>query len=149
MILYLDTSALVKLYVREAGSVPLRRRIRKAQALATSVVAYAEARAAFARLRQSGLSGAAMHQRRRLQLDRDWDAWLRVELAPDVLRSAGDLTDTYALRGFDAIHLASALWLKARTADVVDFAAWDHRLGVAASKAGFQVFPRPSPAKRR
>ena len=142
MILYLDTSALVKLYVRERGSARLRGLIGKAQALATSVVAYAEARAAFARLRRSGLSRAAMHQRRLQQLDQDWDAWMRVELAPDVVRSAGDLADTYALRGFDAIHLASALWLKARTAEAVDFAAWDLRLGTAASKAGFQVFPR-------
>ena len=50
MILYLDTSALVKLYVREAGSVLVRRATEASEAAATSTVAYAEARAAFARL---------------------------------------------------------------------------------------------------
>jgi predicted nucleic acid-binding protein len=50
LILYLDTSALVKLYARERGSADVRRQVTDAEAVATSVVAYAEARAAFARL---------------------------------------------------------------------------------------------------
>ena len=141
MILYLDTSALVKLYVREPGSRALRRHAAKAGALATSVVAYAETRAAFARLKQSRVSSDARHQQRVQQLERDWEALLRVELAPDVLRSAGDLAEIYGLRGFDSIHLASALWLKARVSESVDFAAFDQRLGAAASKAGLTVVP--------
>ena len=52
MILYLDTSALVKLYVRERGSAQVRAHVNNADVIATSVVAYAEARAAFARLRR-------------------------------------------------------------------------------------------------
>ena len=141
MILYLDTSALVKLYVREAGSTALRTHAAKAGALATSVVAYAETRAAFARLKHSGASSDARHRQRLQQLERDWAALLRVELASDVLRNAGDLADIYGLRGFDSIHLASALWLKARVSEPVDFAVFDQRLGAAASKAGLSVVP--------
>jgi predicted nucleic acid-binding protein len=139
LILYLDTSALVKLYVREADSALVQAHAVKARALATSVVAYAESRAAFARLKKSGLTSDVKHQQRLRQLDRDWDALLKVELAPDVLRSAGDLTEIYGLRGFDAIHLASALWLKARVAMPVDFAVFDKRLAAAADKAGLMV----------
>ena len=141
MILYLDTSALVKLYVREPGSTAIRTHAAKAGALATSVVAYAETRAAFARLKQSGASSDSLHQQRLQQFERDWEALLRVELAPDVLRSAGDLAEIYGLRGFDSIHLASALWLKARVKEPVDFAAFDQRLGAAAAKAGLPVVP--------
>ncbi len=141
MILYLDTSALVKLYVRETGSTALRTHAARAGALATSVVAYAEARAAFARLKQSGVSSDARHQQRVGQLEQDWEALLRVELAPDVLRSAGDLAEIYNLRGFDSIHLASALWLKARVSEPVDFAVFDQRRGAAASKAGLTIAP--------
>ena len=141
MILYLDTSALVKLYVREAGSTALRTHAAKADVLATSVVAYAEARAAFARLKQSGLSSESRHQQRVRQLELDWEALLRVELGPDLLRSAGDLAELYSLRGFDSIHLASALWLKARVSEPVDFAVFDQRLGAAASKAGLTIVP--------
>ncbi len=141
MILYLDTSALVKLYVRETGSTALRAHAAKAGALATSVVAYAEARAAFGRLKQSGISSDVRHRQRVQQLDQDWEALLRVELAPDVLRSAGDMVEIYSLRGFDSIHLASALWLKARVSEPVDFAVFDQRLGAAASKAGLTIVP--------
>jgi len=141
LILYLDTSALVKLYVREDGSAPLRRRTATARALATSVVAYAEARAAFGRLRRSGMSSDSLHRRRVAQLDLDWNDWLRVELAQDVTRSAGELADNLAMRGFDAIHLASALWLSARTTESVEFAVWDARLAEAAVRAGLVVFP--------
>ena len=50
LILYLDTSALVKLYVREKGSASVARQLGAADAVSTSMVAWAEARAAFARL---------------------------------------------------------------------------------------------------
>lgn len=142
MILYLDTSALVKLYVREPGSTALRSHASKAEALATSVVAYAEARAAFGRLKQSGTSSEGRHQQRLERFGLDWEALLRVELIPEVLRSAGDLAEIYSLRGFDSIHLASALWLKARVSVPVDFAVFDRRLGVAAARAGLAVVPK-------
>ncbi len=48
MILYLDTSALVKLYVSEEGSEIVRGAVESAGRVATSRIAYAEARAALA-----------------------------------------------------------------------------------------------------
>ena len=52
MTLYLDTSSLVKLYVTESGSKVVRQLVGDANVVATSVVAYAETRAALARLRR-------------------------------------------------------------------------------------------------
>jgi uncharacterized protein len=49
LILYLDTSTLVKLYAEEEGTETVERAADEAEAIATSVVAYAEPRAAFAR----------------------------------------------------------------------------------------------------
>ena len=49
MILYLDTSALVKLYVEEEGSDEVKKACEQAQVVVTSRLAYAEARSAFAR----------------------------------------------------------------------------------------------------
>ncbi|MGO8755335.1 MAG: type II toxin-antitoxin system VapC family toxin [Gallionellaceae bacterium] len=65
MILYLDTSAGVKLYVREPGSKELRAYTAKAETMAASVVAYPEARAAFARLKAQGISTEEKHQHTR------------------------------------------------------------------------------------
>ncbi|MDP2639239.1 MAG: type II toxin-antitoxin system VapC family toxin [Betaproteobacteria bacterium] len=139
MILYFDTSALVKLYVRERGSLVIRRQAGKADAIATSVVAYAEARAAFARLRREKPRSGKPHRERVGQLDRDWDRYVLVELSAAVARSAGELADTHGLRGFDAIHLASALWLKSAYSGDLAFAAFDRKLTAAAASAGLTV----------
>lgn len=141
MILYLDTSAWVKLYVREAGSKELRAYVNKAEAMAVSVVAYPEARATFARLKAQGISTEAKHQQRLAQLNLDWENMLRIDLVPAVVRTAGDLAEIYGLRGFDAIHLASALWLKEKTSTPLYFAVFDLRLRAAAERAGLAVVP--------
>ena len=141
MILYLDTSAWVKLYVQEPGSKELRARANKAEVLAASVAAYPEARAAFARLKAQGISTEAKHHQRLAQLNLDWENLLRIELTPAVVRTAGDLAEVYGLRGFDAIHLASALWLKEKTDTPLYFAVFDQRLRTAAERVGLAVVP--------
>jgi uncharacterized protein with PIN domain len=50
--LYLDTSVLVKIYVEEDGSITIREQVNNARFVATSMIAYVEARAAFARRRR-------------------------------------------------------------------------------------------------
>jgi uncharacterized protein len=132
LILYLDTSALVKLYVQESSSERTRAATEIAEALATSVVAYAETRATFARLRHQGLTSGHRHAERIRQFNADWEHFLRVELTPTVVRNAGELAENYQLRGFDAIHLASALWLSAVSSISIHFAAFDQQLVRAA-----------------
>jgi predicted nucleic acid-binding protein len=149
LIAYLDTSALVKLYVSEDGSRALRAYAVRWEALATSVVAYAEARAAFARLLRSGRTTARQHGRRLRRLNLDWDDYVRIELTPELAREAGNLAELHALRGFDSIHLASGLWLKERSASGLVFAAYDRRLHAAAGAAGMTTYPRRPPAPVR
>lgn len=145
MILYLDTSALVKLYVRERGSARTRRQANGAHAIATSVVAYAEARAAFGRLLRERPGSRRRHRGRIADLDRDWLRYLRVELTPAVGRSAGELAERHGLRGFEAIHLASALWLKSAYSGELLFAAFDQRLLAGARAAGLVIADRVAP----
>ena len=141
MILYLDTSARVKLYVHEPGSKELRAYTNKAETLAASVVAYPEARATFARIKAQDISTEAKHRQRLAQLNLDWENMLRIELVPAVVRTAGDLAEVHGLRGFDSIHLASALWLKEKTSTPLNFAVFDQRLRAAAERAGLAVVP--------
>jgi uncharacterized protein len=147
LIVYLDTSALVKLYVSEQSSRALRALASKSQALATSVVAYAEARAAFARLQRSGSTNSREHGRRVRRLDDDWDDYVRVELTPELARAAGNVAELYGLRGFDSIHLASGLWLRERSGTPLAFAAYDRRLHAAAALARITTYPRRLPAR--
>jgi predicted nucleic acid-binding protein len=139
LILYLDTSALVKLYVQEAGSALIKRHLHAAETAATSMVAYAEARAAFARRLREGASTPARHRARLSQLNQDWPHYAQIELSQSLIRQAGDIAEIYGLRGFDSIHLASALWLKESASLPLAFAALDERLVAAAQAAGLET----------
>jgi predicted nucleic acid-binding protein len=148
VILYLDTSALIKLYVRERGSVAVRSFVADADVVATSVVAYAEARAALARLVRERPRRGARHRERVAQLDEDWELYARVELTASVVLHAGDCAERFHLRGFDAIHLASALWLKSVNGGPLLFSAFDRTLTDGARAAGLEI-PRARARRRR
>ena len=139
MILYLDTSALVKLYVREAMSGKTRALVDRAEAVATSVVTYAETRATFARLLRNKSTSVRRHRERTTKLNLDWDKFLRIELSPALVRLAGETAEHHGLRGFDAIHLASALWLRDQSPAALSFVAFDQRLIEAAKRSGLPI----------
>lgn len=134
MILYLDTSSLVKLYVAEADSQKVRRAVGEAAVVATSVVAFAEARSAFARLaREGNLTSEDLASVRGAFL-RDWEALFKVRVLKRVYQLAGELTEKHVLRGFDALHLASFLEVRAQAeGEDVQFSAFDGRLNAAAA----------------
>ena len=138
MILYLESSNLVKLYIQEGDSGEIARLVSDAEAVATSIIAYAEARAAFARKsREKGISDED-HKRVKNDLDRDWESIFVIKLTDAVVRSAGDLAKKHSLRGFDALHLASALELQKAVPLPVLFSSSDARLRESANKEGLQ-----------
>ena len=59
MILYLDTSALLKAYVRESDSALVRGLLAAASVVSSHMIAFVEANAAFARLGREGILTAA------------------------------------------------------------------------------------------
>ncbi len=139
MILYLDTSALVKNYVQEAGSADVKEKSAQAESIATSRIAYAEARAALARkYREHGLSRRD-HRSIVEDLDQDWDNYFVVDVSDQVVKSAGNLAEKYALRGADAIHLASGVILSKHAGRNVLFSCFDGRLSLAARKEGLAI----------
>ena len=138
MILYLDASALVKLYVEEAGTPVVVGRVQHAEAVATALVTYAEARAALARHQREGALSAADLRRAVRELDREWGAYNIIDLTDSLVRSAGALAERHALRGYDAVQLAAALDLRA-SGGTVEFCAFDTRLNHAARRERLAV----------
>ena len=137
MTLYLDTSSLVKRYLDEPDSDVVAGLLDAADVVATSVVAYAEARATFARRRRERLLTPAACVAIVRQFDRDWPAFLVIEVTDTLARSAGALADRLGLRGVDAVHLASFEYLLSRVEDErVHFSSADARLTRAARKLG-------------
>ena len=137
-LVYFDASAFVKLLTDEPGSDLAATLWDECDAALSSRLAYPEVRSALAAagrnhdLTARELAGA----------EKDWnDFWAAtrpVELTAAVEQHAGELTRTHALRGADAVHLASALAID--EPDLV-VAVWDKRLHAAATAAGCRVAP--------
>lgn len=135
MTVYLDTSSAIKLYVSEDGSDDVNALVRGADVVATSVVTYAEARAALARLRREGSLTAANVKAATRELDDQWPSFVSIVATNALCRAAGDLAAQYALRGFDSIHLASFAEVARRAGPrQTQFSSFDDRLNEAARK---------------
>ena len=130
--IYLDTSALIKRFVNEKGSPLVRSIVQRKGTIATAKIAYAEIFAGLTRKLREGNLSKAQYVLACRQFESDWQAYLRVELEDDILLLARDLIQRRPLRGFDAVHLASALRLKIALGEAITFAAADGRLLKAA-----------------
>jgi predicted nucleic acid-binding protein len=132
--IYLDTSALIKRFAAEKGSERVHRMIAKEGPIATAKIAYAEVHSGLARKMREGTLSASRHAFICRQVETEWPAYLRMDLTDEVLSRARQLIHRHPLRAFDAIHLASALILKAGLGEQVDFVSGDQRQLLAATK---------------
>ena len=139
MIGYLDTSALVKLLLRDEDDGASARALIEAMDVSfTSRIAYPEARAALAAARRAGWFTPRAYPSALRDLDRAVGSFRIVELSPALARAAGEVAERYSLSALDAVHLASALALGGSSTVVV---TWDRTLVSAASAAGLGIAP--------
>ena len=139
MIVYLDTSSLIKLYVDEIDSEKIKGIANKAAVISTSKIAYAEARSAFARKQREGGFSVSILRKVVEDFNKDWESYFLIEVTDGLIRFAGDMAEKYLLRGFDSIHLASAVNLKHKIDSDIYFSSYDTRLNQAAEKEGINV----------
>ncbi len=126
----------MKLYVAEDSSAEIREHVRRAEQVASSRVAYPEARSALARRQREGAINSKGLRRAVSALDRDMGSLVMVELHGGVAHVAGELAERHALRGFDAIHLASALELARLLGSLPRIVSFDERQSEAAVAEG-------------
>lgn len=113
MILYLDTTALIKLYVGEEGTEMVERAVAEARGVATSVLSYLEAQSAFARLAREGHLSAQAHRTALAFLQQDLGCYHSQDTEDWVLALAGDLAEKHGLGALGALHLATARYVPA------------------------------------
>ncbi|MCW2601810.1 MAG: hypothetical protein JWM02_3639 [Frankiales bacterium] len=137
MILYLDTSALVKLFVHEQRSDQVRKAVSGARLVATHAIAYVEACAVFARVTYERKEDA-LFESLRGDLDVQWNSWEILQATDLLIRRAADFAGRYRLRGYDSLHLAAAAAAFEIFGDQVafHFAVFDDQLRAAARQAG-------------
>lgn len=137
-IVYFDSSAFVKLLVEEEGSDLAAMLWDGCDAAVSSRLAYPEVCAALAAAQRVQSLDAADHRHAEAAWQQYWRATRTVELTEAVTAHAGELAGLHALRGADAVHLASLLAVGA--AETL-FAVWDQRLRAGAQTAGVQLAP--------
>lgn len=136
-IVYFDSSAFVKLLVEEDGSALAAALWDGCDAALSSRLAYPEVRAALAAAGRDGRLSPRGQRHAERAWEEYWAATRAVELTAAVSEHAGRLARVHALRGADAVHLASAMAL---TTDTV-LAVWDRRLHTGTEAAGLRVAP--------
>jgi predicted nucleic acid-binding protein len=136
MILFCDTSALIKFYLVEEQSDALRTLAAEADAVAVGRIAWAEAHAAFARRAREAPSDRDAMEAAKRALAADWRHYAIVEITHALMLRAGDYADAFALRAYDAVQLASAQEIALATEDSLTFACFDARLNKAARILG-------------
>ena len=117
----------------------MRAAVKEATLVATSSLAYVEAKAAFARRRRDGGLTAGEHRRIARTFDADWPRYLVLEVVNELIREAAKLAERRRLRAYDAVHLASALVLQRRLGRPVMMAARDSQLEAAALAEGLRL----------
>ena len=148
--LYMDSSALVKHYIKETGSEAIQARIASetdASAVPfTSVLTYAEIHATLAKKARGKFVTLRELKRLWRDFDADWASGISaIALDAGVLASIRDIVSHFPLSGADAVHLASALWLRdtvgaKASGATLTFATADLRLADAALRRKLEVF---------
>ena len=140
MILFCDTSALIKLYIKEDFSAATRTLARSASAMAVCRVSWAEAMAALARRSRESPADTKVIAAVRARLRADWARYAIVEVTQPLVELAGEYADTFALRGYDSIQLAAARVLQEAANEELHFACFDGRLNKSAKVLGMLTF---------
>ena len=144
--LYVDTSALVKRYVGEVGTIWVRRALARPvrQGIYTALLAQTEVLSALQRKVRDRTLAAAEAQRLARRVQRHFARRYRlVAITPARVTQANALVQAYPLRAYDALHLACALAVRETLQQyglpAPLFVTADDALLAAARAAGFPV----------
>ena len=134
MRVFFDTSAFVKRYVSEAGTDAVLQWCDQATEIILSGIALAEVVSTFCQLQRDGKITDTQYRQLKSLLMADIEDAAICDLTPAVLAHTIRSLENNVLRGMDAIHIGSAVALKA---DV--FISADQRQLEAAAHTGLRV----------
>ena len=142
MILYADTSALVKKYVRETGSGEVISFFEQYPVIGTATLTQVEMATAMSKAVRQGW----VEESKALVAWQDflshWLAYMRLPVSAGIVERATALAWRHGLRAYDSVHLASALTWQDAAGEEAVFACFDKNLLQAAQREGLHVWPK-------
>jgi len=145
MIVYLDASALVKRYVAETGSREVTSLIAKTDSVGTAAISRAEVAAALGKAaRMKVLKNDEASSALQVFMA-DWENLIRLQVTELLVARAATLAWDHGLRGYDAVHLAAAVFWQEMLGEPVVLATFDRQLWHGASITGLIAWPESEP----
>ena len=142
MIVYFDTSALVKRYVGESGSPAVRALFEEENAILGSVLlTQVEMAAAFQKAIRLGNASQSLLAEIWQDFLEDWRSFTRIQVNESLVERASQASFAHQLRGYDALHLAAASLWQEKLGQPVTLATYDRELWLAGQQAGLEVWP--------
>lgn len=141
MILYLDTSAVVKLFIRETNTDYVLGLVSQTSQFATSKICQVEFSAALAKSVRMGWCGQELMDDALRQFNRTWVLVIKIEVDTGIIESAAELAWKHGLRGYDAVHLSSAMFLGRLLHSPVSMLTYDRQLWEVSRKVGIVTLP--------
>ena len=140
-IIYLDTSAMLKLYIQEKQSDDVYNLFHKSENTGTSILTYAEMASAMSRAERMRLISSDESRDAWNKFLKEWPEINRLRISDQLTERAASLSWEFGLRGYDAIHLASALTWQEMLETSVCLATFDRLLWNSGQKAGVKIWP--------
>lgn len=141
MILFCDTSALMKLYAQEIHSNDVRTAVRQASATLVSLITWVEVHAAFSLKQRTQQVTQAQVTAGLARLRQEWDNFTRIAVDTPLITEAAELALRFGLRAYDSMQLASAYRAHQQIGATMRFVCFDKQLVNAAHALGLHVDP--------
>ena len=142
MIIYFDTSALVKRYLREEDSDNVVALFNETDHLFGSVVlTQVEMAAAFQRAVRMDVASPKLAAEVWKDFLEHWQAFTRLRIFAGTIERASENAWKYDLRGYDSLHLAAALLWQETLGVQITMATFDRELWTAGQNAGMLSWP--------
>lgn len=141
MNLYLDSSALLRRYLKRLGGEELSHELETAGRYGIAAITRVEVAAALTRLERGGVIHRGERRNAFELLEHDLPVMTEIFLTQDVVTRAYELVQKHGLRGYDGIQLAAADFWRVSLEEPVTIATFDADLWSAANSDNFLVWP--------
>ncbi|TGM46207.1 type II toxin-antitoxin system VapC family toxin [Leptospira vanthielii] len=139
MFYYLDSSVLVKKYFAEFASDTVLKIWKDNRYIAISQVGYSEILATINKKQKIDKFSEKIKESIIKQFKSDWDQLVKINVDHSINSELDRIHSKYLLRGFNAIHLVSAILLFRELEEETFFLSADDNLATAAKKDGLNI----------
>jgi uncharacterized protein len=138
-VLYCDTSALLKLYIDEAGTAQMKALCASKPTIFVAEITWTEMRAALAQRIRLNLTPQSMADAALDRLRTEWVQFSKIPIGRELIEKAGDFAAGFGLRAYDSVQLAAGHEMQLALAGDVQWCCYDKQLNTAAQLLGMKI----------